>query len=158
MALSAFVGVGNIFAGRAGELPDQKLTLSTDGCPLVNNTGSKTLNEIRYVSIGDWKEDHADDSGLMKLWSISFLWQPAVGILSTIILGMICSGIVILFQKNEPKKVNHSLLSPPFIKLWQKIFGQKRINRWIDFDSPPFSGDPAKKKAKNNNNEWESKS
>jgi len=168
--VSGFVGLGGILAGRENKLPDQRLTLRTDGCALVGNEtvtersfnhnsffGRNDLPDI--IAPGDWKEDHAGDSALIKIWSTSYMWQPAIATFVTFFVAMIVSGILVSLRKGNPPKVNASLLGKPFVALWRKLFGEKYLEKWIDFESPPLSGDPQEKAARlNNNNDASQKS
>jgi hypothetical protein len=60
---------------------------------------------------------------------------------STVIFGTIFSFIVIAATRNQPnKKVHAKLLSKPFIRLWNKIRGEDKMNEWIDYDEKVLYG------------------
>lgn len=79
------LGVGSIIAGDRGDLPDQKLPLSTSGCyGLEPNVTFTSL-----IAADSWKD--GNDSTLIKILSISYVWYPGIGCLSTIFFGIIFS-------------------------------------------------------------------
>jgi len=165
VAISMFIGLGNIIAGIDEKLPNQKLPLSIEGCAIVNlTTGATTTTTTEFSNFHslpshpafldslysrssintEWK--NRDDSIALRIWSLSYIWQPGVGVISTFVLGLIFSGIIVICRKGKGPKINYSLMSEPFLKFWRMCFGQKYLNKWIDYDSPAYSGDPQAKK------------
>ncbi len=156
IAISAFVGLGNIIAGINDELPNQKLPLLTSGCQLVNETAEELFTTTPAVLGHDlfasphlrantaWK--NRDDSFALRVWSISYIWQPGIGGLSTLFFGLIFSALVLLRKKRAPR-VNESLLSVPFTNMWKRLFGMEYLEKWVDFDSPPHCGVAQKEKS-----------
>jgi sodium-coupled monocarboxylate transporter 8/12 len=152
LIFSLFVGVGNIFAGRAGNLPldEQKLFTTTAGCNLtaLPEEGISSfigqfydrhefgLDEFTRAKT-DWKDDPKFQSFEIMMWSISYIWLPGIGGVTTLIFGLIFSAIINAKAKGI-LKVNKSLLSKPFLRLWKLCFGQKHLDKWVDYDSPPF--------------------
>ncbi|KAG4068534.1 hypothetical protein HA402_004875 [Bradysia odoriphaga] len=135
---SGFIGLGNIIAGIQDLLPNQRLNLTVQGCTCSNGVEEQFCRDFpdnQYLDLADnshWKEN--DDSVLIRMFSISYIWQPGVGTLSTIVFGIFFSALVILIDKSKRKKVHAKLLSKPFIRLWNKIFGKSRMDNWIDYD------------------------
>jgi len=149
IVISMFIGIGNIVAGRQEWLPDQKLCLSTHGCTLAPESRSNPFEIFAKDDLDvslycpsktntAWK--HNEDSFALRLWSISYVWQPGVGGITTFVFGIIFSAIVLAIRKNQGPKVNESLLSIPFTRLWKKLFGKAYVDKWIDFDSPEHCG------------------
>lgn len=61
IALSGFVGLGNIFAGREDLLPNMRLDLTLRGCPCTNGTKVDVCTGF-YDPSEWWKLDLADNS------------------------------------------------------------------------------------------------
>lgn len=141
---SGFIGVGNIVAGIQDLLPNQRLNLTLQGCICSNGEEQQFCRDFpdnEYLDLPDnshWKDN--DDSVLVRMFTTSYIWQPGVGTLSTIIFGIFFSCLVILFDKSQKKKVHARLLSKPFIKLWNKVLGKKRMENWIDYDDTVVFG------------------
>lgn len=141
---SGFIGLGNIVAGIQNLLPNQRLNLTLEGCMCSNGEEQQFCRDFpdnEYLDLPDnsqWKNN--DDSVLIRMFSTSYIWQPGVGALSTIVFGIFFSSLVILFKKNREKKVHARLLSKPFIKLWNKVFGESRMQNWIDYDDEVVFG------------------
>lgn len=141
---SGFIGLGNIVAGIQNLLPNQRLNLTLEGCMCSNGEEQQFCRDFpdnEYLDLPDnsqWKNN--DDSVLIRMFSTSYIWQPGVGALSTIVFGIFFSSLVILFKKNREKKVHARLLSKPFIRLWNKVFGESRMQNWIDYDDEVVFG------------------
>lgn len=139
IALSAFVGIGNIIEGRNDKLPDQRLELSTDGCTRINKTDSSffsfadKIDEHSFRPQTDWKELHKDDSFALKIWSISYIWQPGIGCVSTLLFGAFFSFVIIAVNRKSIKRVHKNLLSKPWLRFWERIFSQEKLSEWIDY-------------------------
>lgn len=135
---SGFFGLGNIVAGIQDLLPNQRLNLTVQGCICSNGEEQQFCRDFpdnQYLDLADnshWKDN--DDSVLVRMFSISYIWQPAVGTLSTIVFGIFFSALVILLDSSKKKKVHARLLSKPFIKLWNAVLGESRMSNWIDYD------------------------
>lgn len=140
--LSGYVGIGNIIEGRNNNLPDQRLELSVTEC-LVRNIGSnvegRPLSDFdyqgnwSYTHASDWKELHTDDSFARKIWSISYIWQPGIGCVSTILFSIIFSYIIIAINRKSIEKVHRNLLSKPWLRFWERILGQEKMSNWVDY-------------------------
>lgn len=138
------MGLGNIVAGIQNLLPNQRLNLTLEGCMCSNGEEQQFCRDFpdnQYLDLPDnsqWKNN--DDSVLVRMFTTSYIWQPGVGALSTMVFGIFFSSLVILFNKNREKKVHASLLSKPFIRLWNKVFGESRMQNWIDYDDKVVFG------------------
>ncbi|XP_035714103.1 sodium-coupled monocarboxylate transporter 1 [Folsomia candida] len=141
IAISGFVGLGNILAGRKNLLPNMRLPLTIRGCPCANMTGFEAACEdlvdeddqdrLDLPDTSGWK--NLEYSGWVKIWSASYMWQPGIGIVSTLIFGILFSSLVsALFPQRYPK-VKSNLLSRPFVRLWNKMFGVKCMQQFIDY-------------------------
>lgn len=148
--ISGFVGLGNIIAGREGKVPEaeQRLQLCTNGCETepISRFFRKNMTH-GYNMISDymekegpsimaysgWKEAHKDDSWALKVWSLSYIWQPGIGCVTTLIFGILFSYIIIALKKHPKEKVHTSLLSKPWLSLWEKIFGKESMSNWVDY-------------------------
>jgi hypothetical protein len=127
-AFSLFIGIGNIVAGIEGNLPNQRRNLTTVGCNFTDDEiGKEYSHEF-------WKEEHAHDSALTKMFSLSYIWLPGVGFVSTLILGILFSAVVFLANRRKSNmRVNTKLMSQPFVKFWVWVFGQERMETVVDF-------------------------
>lgn len=141
---SGFVGLGNIIAGMQNLLPNQRLNLTLQGCVCSNGEVQQHCRDFpdnKYLDLPDnshWKDN--DDSGLVQVFTTSYMWQPAVGALSTVVFGIFFSLIVNLFWPGKRKKVHAKLLSKPFIRLWSTLLGESRMDNWIDYDEKVVFG------------------
>lgn len=135
---SGFIGVGNIVAGIQDLLPNQRLNLTLQGCTCSNGVEEKFCRDFpdnQYLDLADnshWKDN--DDSALVRMFSISYIWQPGVGSISTIVFGLFFSILVILIDKSQRKRVHARLLSKPLIRLWNAVLGKATMDKWIDYD------------------------
>ncbi|OXA57937.1 Sodium-coupled monocarboxylate transporter 1 [Folsomia candida] len=146
VVITGFIGIGNIVAEKLYLLPDMKLSLSLRGCSCTNSTSIETiimpcsdfispqnLTQLDTFDSFDWKEN--DDSIFIKIWSTSYIWQPGIGVVSTLFFGAVFSIIVTSINRKHVKKVPARLLSKPFIKLWNKVIGDARMRQWIEYDN-----------------------
>lgn len=132
VVLTLFFGIGSILKNNAGELPDQRLPLRTDGC-YVNETLSRSYIDSSHYSFKqnvEWKDESY--TTLTEVLSISYLWQPLVTLVSTVVFGLLFSFIVNLFKK--PTKVKAKYMTPIILSIWIRILGVNRLSNWIDFD------------------------
>lgn len=130
--MTLFFGIGSIIKNNAGELPDQRLPLRTDGC-YINETISATFFDSSQHSLRQnvaWKDETY--TPLTQVLSISYLWQPLVTIVSTVVFGLLFSFIINIFTK--PPKVKALYMTPIIVSMWKSIFGVKKLSQWIDFD------------------------
>lgn len=136
IGLSLLLGIGSTINGLNGNLPNQKLPLSTEGCFLNDSTTvvpSTWIAELPSNTMSRhevaWKEE--EYSGIINLFSVSYIWHPFVAVVGTVILGLIFSLIVNLFV--EPKHpIKASYLSPLVVKMWRKILSDDWYYYWID--------------------------
>lgn len=117
--------IGNL---SADGLPDQRLFLDTSGCESGNTTS---------VTITHWKDE--EYSGITKLLSVSYMWYSAMGCVLCVFFGLIFS-IAFNFWDKEPRKLVHAkCISPPIMKLLNKMFPD-HIRKWVDLsDTLPKS-------------------
>jgi len=138
-----FQGLGQILAGRIPDkLPDQRLFLTTDGCEVVNGTIPPIDSIIPSEWSNPWKK--RDDSWEVQIWSISYAWLPGIGIGTTIIFGLIFSGIISL-AGGKQRRIEKRLFAFPLLSFWKRVLGQKYLESWIEMESlsktPPFTRD-----------------
>lgn len=87
IGLTLFFGLGSILKNNAGELPNQRLSLRTDGC-YVNETRTSYMDDIEQYSFKQaWKDETY--TPLTQALSISYLWQPLVTLVSTVVFGLL---------------------------------------------------------------------
>jgi len=130
--------------GRQDKLPNLRLDLTLRGCPCSNGTAAVDrtqcqsflepedmhLLDMKYDE--NWK-DFGNPNFFLKVWSTSYIWQPGIGELTTIIFGLAYSFIIIALSKKR-QKVHVKLLSKPFMRMWNAIFGPERMKNWVDYD------------------------
>lgn len=135
---SGFIGLGNIIAGIQNLLPNQRLNLTLQGCVCSDGTTEQFCRDFadnEYLDLPDnshWKEN--GDSTLVQMFTTSYIWLPGIGGITTLIFGILFSVLVIAFDKTARKKVHYKLLSKPLIIMWNKILGESRMEKWIDYD------------------------
>jgi hypothetical protein len=136
LAVTIFIGVGSIVAGNAGNLPNQKLPLSQDGCYLINSTHSTlspssfyTDPSIMKTSSPSWKD--LEYSGLNNFLAVSYLWHPLITVVTTVLFGLAFSLIINQFQKSKPVKIKY--LTPIVLTFWVWVLGKKKLEGWVDF-------------------------
>lgn len=131
LTITLFLGIGSILAGNAKELPNQKLPLRTDGC--YWNETDVTSNFITRFSISEndgWKDQ--EYSTLNTIFSISYLWQPLITVVSSVVFGLLFSVIINQYRKSPPVKSRY--LSPYIVTMWVKILGKEKLEQWIEFE------------------------
>ncbi|KAJ6645757.1 Sodium-coupled monocarboxylate transporter 1 [Pseudolycoriella hygida] len=130
IAMTLFFGLGSILKNNAGELPDQRLHVRTDGC-YVNETITTSFDSALYSAKQNvaWKDETYPP--LTEVLSISYLWQPLITIVSTVVFGLLFSVVINVFKK--PPKVKAKYMTPIILSIWKKIYSEKRLNYWIDF-------------------------
>ncbi|CAL8112703.1 unnamed protein product [Orchesella dallaii] len=135
LALTLFIGIGSIVEGNAEKLSNQKLDLRTDGC-YINETINSTIaspylhnseTSLRFNT--DWKEIEYD--ALHNLLGMSYLWLPAITVVSAIVLGLVFSMLLNMWKKSPPVKAK--FMTPIIVSMWVKILGEKKVSEWIDF-------------------------
>ncbi|XP_021948921.1 sodium-coupled monocarboxylate transporter 1 [Folsomia candida] len=143
LSITLFLGLGSIMAGNAGNLPNQKLPLRTDGCYLNETTiFSSNLNSPFSIRDNDaWKDK--EYSTLNTIFSISYLWQPLITIVGSVVFGLFFSIIVNMYRKSPPVKSRY--LSPLILKMWLKILGRTRLESWIEFEDEDENANKTKK-------------
>lgn len=77
-----------------------------------------------------WKEESY--STMTQVLSISYLWQPVLTIVSTVVFGLLFSLIVNIFQK--PPRVKAKYMTPIIMSMYKKILSAERLNSLFDFD------------------------
>lgn len=131
VGMTLFFGIGSIMKNNAGELPNQMLPVRTDGC-YINETITTFADSSPYSMKQnvEWKDETY--TTLTKVLSISYLWQPVITIVGTVVFGLLFSLIINMFQKSP--KVKSKLMTPIILSMWKKILGVDKLSRWIDFD------------------------
>lgn len=135
---SGFIGLGNIIAGMQNLLPNQRLNLTLEGCVCSDGITEQFCRDFpdnEYLDLADnsnWKDN--GDSILVRMFTTSYIWQPGIGGISTLVFGLVFSFLVILIDKSQRKKVHAKLLSKPLITMWNKILGESTMQKWIDYD------------------------
>lgn len=133
VGVTLFFGIGSIIKNNAGELPDQRLPVRTDGCYINETISATTFFDSSQYSVKQnvaWKDETY--TPLTQVLSISYLWQPLVTIVSTVVFGLLFSFVINIFKK--PPKVKAKYMTPLILSMWKGIFSAKKLNQWIDFD------------------------
>lgn len=127
--IAAFVLMITFIIGNlsAEGLPDQRLFLNTSSCELENSTTTTTWSAA--ITSTSWKEE--EYTGMTKLLSVSYMWYSAMGCVLCVIFGLIFSVGINYFEKVPRKLVHAKCISPPIMKLLNKIF-PKHIQQWVD--------------------------
>lgn len=131
VGITLFFGIGSIMKNNAHELPDQTLPVRTDGC-YINETIKSFVDSSPYSMKQNiaWKDESY--TPLTKVLSISYLWQPVITIVSTVVFGLLFSLIINIFKKSP--KVKAKYMTPLILSMWKRILGVERLSHWIDFD------------------------
>lgn len=138
ISLTLFFGIGSIIKGNANELPNQRLPLRTDGCYVDDSmTFFNTTQQYTLKQNVAWKDETY--SPLTTVLSISYLWQPLITIVGTVIFGLLFSFVVNLFKR--PPKVKTKFMTPIILSMWIRILGVKRLRYWLDFDDEDESSE-----------------
>jgi hypothetical protein len=121
---------------RSSDLPDQRLPLSTDGCLDFNATTEFKMSDdfvfYKASTSTDWKDN--DDSLLIRVLSMSYMWYSGLGCSLTVFLGLLFSLGFHYVDKGERKLIDRRCISPPILKLLEK-FCPDHISKWVDIDS-----------------------
>ncbi|CAL8109656.1 unnamed protein product [Orchesella dallaii] len=122
--LVIFIGVGSAVASGNGDLPDQRLSLSTHNCSEFFTNSSTIKNVTHAFSPADtWKDQ--DDNGLIQLFTTSYLFFPLLGCLGTIVFGLIVSAISDALGWNKDGPIPSDCMSPPIMYIWRRLFPQQ---------------------------------
>ena len=131
----------------ADDFPNQKLPLSTSGCEGINVTHSSsstvTYNYINYEdphysksnlwrAPSEWKGN--EDSFLIKFLSLSYMWYSGLGCILMVVFGILFSFMFNYFTNVAPRRVDSTCISPPILRLWNKLLTKERMKVWINFD------------------------
>lgn len=136
IVLTLFLGIGSTINGLNGNLPNQKLSLETDGCYVVNSTTdywvaqqNSFADRQSLLMSSSWKEE--EYSFILDLFSVSYIWHPFVAVVGTVMFGLIFSAIVNFFV--EPKHpVKSKYMSPILVKIWRKVLSDNMFKYWIE--------------------------
>jgi len=143
LVITLFLGVGTIIAGNAGDLPNQKLPLRTDGCYLntTESLRSYPIESMLMKANTAWKDE--EYSTLTNLFSISYLWQPMITLFSTVIFGLLFSLIINVYKRSPPVKEKY--MTPIIVSMWKAILGKERLESWIEFEEDDINDNKSKK-------------
>ena len=125
-------GAGVFYGNGESLLPDQKLFLTTAGC----NSSSNSTTASIFMELSQWRSDwkEEDNSILIQALSVSYIWYTAMGVVFTVLFGLIFSFIVSCFEDAErKKKIDYDLFSPPMYKFWRFIFPNS-VNALVEPD------------------------
>ena len=112
--------VGNTVASNRAQLPNQRLVLNTYGCDGSNETtSSSTMESFVITTHPNWKDQ--DDSFLIQLLSISYMWYSGIGCICTVFFGIIYSYLFQVLGKNDEldQRVPSQCISPPVLRFWK---------------------------------------
>jgi len=130
LVLTLFLGIGSILAGNDKRLPSQKLFLRTDGCYTNDTDPFFNLTIPRHNT--EWKDIELE--GADNLYAMSYLWQPIVPIVGTVVFGFIFSIIINMLRKTEPTPVKTRFMTPIMVSMWVKLLGKEKLSRWMQFE------------------------
>ena len=112
IALMVTFIVGYRTAAGNKSLPDQRLPLSVASC-----SNETTSNSTIWTNGSNWKD--RDDSALIQLLSVSYMWHQPIGTILSVILGLAFSvGFNFI---DGIQKVNPLHISPPILRLWKRL-------------------------------------
>lgn len=89
--------------------------------------------ETKHFSIYEntaWKEE--EYSSLNNIFAISYLWQPLITVVSTVVFGLIFS--LCIQTRKKYARVKSGYLTPLVTSMWIKIFGKDRLAQWVEFE------------------------
>ncbi|KAJ6640576.1 Sodium-coupled monocarboxylate transporter 2 [Pseudolycoriella hygida] len=112
--------IGNL---SAEGLPDQRLFLDTSNCELENTTYAT------FDTSTNWKDK--EYSGMTKLLSASYMWYSGMGCVLCVFFGLLFSVAINQWEKGQRKLVHSKCISPPIMKLLNKMFPH-HIQQWVD--------------------------
>lgn len=118
--------IGNL---SADGLPDQRLFLNTSSCELENSTTTTTWYATTSITSTSWKDE--EYSGMTKLLSVSYMWYSAMGCVLCVFFGLIFSIAINYCDKGPRKLVHGKCISPPILKLLNKLL-PNHIQHWVD--------------------------
>ena len=114
----SFLGIGSTL--KKNELPSQVLALTA----FFNSTidfQDQTSNEPLMCRGENWKD--CDYPVLIQIFSMSYMWYPAVGCMVAIIFGMFFSFCNRFYRgPNYFTPVPSKLIIPLLLQLWQRLF------------------------------------
>jgi len=125
IAIVLTISAGSIID--SDKLPNQKLYLSTEGCPYVEN-GTVLHSEVKGMAGESWKD--GEYSTWIKIVSLAPTWYPGLGNIGTIVFGLIFSFAFMKLQVIVPVKRDY--LSPHILSLWEKVLPPSWINGWVE--------------------------
>ncbi|OXA58926.1 Sodium-coupled monocarboxylate transporter 1 [Folsomia candida] len=129
--ISGIVLVLTISAGSiidSDSIPDQKLPVSTEGCPFYNETDHIIYPKADVFSSTSWKD--AEYSPWVKIISLAPTWYPGLGQLSTIFFGLIFSMVFLRFQNVKP--VKREYLNTSILRLYEWGLPSYWIKGWVE--------------------------
>jgi len=126
----AFLGFGS--RQNQAHLPVQVLELDVSGCqketPFPSASPATTSSPTTPLH---WKDEEYSD--LVKFFSISDLWYPALGTIMTVFLALVFSLFVTHVMKRESAPVKSNLFIPLILKMWRKLC-PNQLERFVILD------------------------
>ena len=126
VVFSSFLGIGSVI--EKSSMPSQALPLDASGesCAYDVPAGPPP------TACSNWKDCY--DSGLLKFFSVSYMWQPAIGCLVTVVFGMLFSFAYRKYRgPGALQPVKSKLIIPVMLTLWMKLC-PKALNSVVSFD------------------------
>jgi len=127
----AFIGIGQTVYNTDLKLPIQWKSLETTCPAYTNNTEWSGFREL------DWKSMEWND--LTQTFSISPLWYPCYGIISSVILGLLFS--IIFHRKSKVVPMESRLFIPVALALWKKIC-PSQLTGFVKFTEQELADNP----------------
>lgn len=129
-----FLGFGSRYY--KDELPVQFLKLETFGCSKKDSFKSfiysSLISPLRTeTSSVHWKDEEYSD--IVKFFSLSDLWYPAVGCVLSVFLGLLFSLFVTYVLKKKSEPLSSRLFVPVVLKMWLKIC-PAQMERLVTFE------------------------
>jgi len=126
---------------RSSDLPDQRLPRSTDGCEDFNATiTTSIIDEMdHFTARSNWKDN--DDSLLIRILSMSYMWYSGLGCSLSVFLGLLFS-LGFHYSSSEKRSlIDKRCISPPILSLLVR-FCPDHIKDWVDLEETDVDRNP----------------